>query len=65
LISLFQIPTNIDLLHAVQKSASFYKEEMLKMKALAVAQQQENEQRQKIEIEKKTYVEIQGSSIVT
>jgi hypothetical protein len=47
------MPTSIEMLRAVQKSASLYKEEVLKMKALLAVQQQENEQRDNIEKEKK------------
>lgn len=41
------------MIRAVQKSAALYKEEALKMKALAEAQQQENERRKEIESEKR------------
>ncbi|CAF1547278.1 unnamed protein product, partial [Rotaria sordida] len=47
------VPTNIDILRAVQQSAALYKEEAMKMKALAMAQQEENEQLQQMETEKK------------
>ncbi|CAF2834584.1 unnamed protein product [Rotaria sp. Silwood2] len=51
--SVHKVPTNIDMLRAVQKSAALYKEEAMKMKALALAQQQENEQLQHMETEKR------------
>ncbi|CAF4649213.1 unnamed protein product, partial [Rotaria sp. Silwood2] len=51
--SVHKVPTNIDMLRAVQKSASLYKEEAMKMQALALVQQQENEQLQHMETEKR------------
>jgi len=45
--------TNLDMIRAVQKSASLYKEETSKMKTLAEVQRQEHEQHTKKEIEKK------------
>ena len=47
------MPITIDMLRMVQKSAAVYKEEALKMKALATAHLKEQEENEKKEIEKK------------
>jgi hypothetical protein len=47
----------MDMLRAVQKSASLYKEEMSKIKAMAITEQQAKEQREKVEVEKKKLFE--------
>ena len=59
------MPTNIEMLRAVQKSASLYKEEALKMKALLAVQPQENEQRDNIEKEKKKLSEQEHELMLT
>ncbi|CAF3357733.1 unnamed protein product [Rotaria sp. Silwood2] len=46
-----------DMIRAVQKSAASYKEELLKMKALAASQQKESEILQTAELEKKKLIE--------
>ena len=47
------MPIGTDMLRAVQKSAALHKEDAIKMKALAEAQQQQNERRKQTEIEKR------------
>lgn len=59
------MPTSIETLRAVQKSASLYKEEALKMKAVLAAKQQEKEQRDHIEKEKKKLSEQEQELMLT
>jgi hypothetical protein len=59
------MPTSIEMLRAVQRSASLYKEEALKMKALLAVQQQENEQRDNIENGKKKLSEQEQDLMLT
>lgn len=54
----------MDMLRAVQKSASLYKEEMLKAKAIAARAQQEIDQHEKVEVEKKELFEQEKELMV-
>lgn len=47
----------MDMLRAVQKSSSLYKEEMSKVKAMFVVSQQEKDHHEKLEVEKKKLLE--------
>ena len=47
------MPVGIEMIRSVKKSALLYKEEMLKLKALIIANEQENKQRENVETEKK------------
>ncbi|CAF4565558.1 unnamed protein product, partial [Rotaria magnacalcarata] len=50
--SLFYMLISTNMLHAFQKSASLYKEELSKMKAVAATQEQESEQCEKSKLKK-------------